>query len=409
MNVAGTRPDSHERIAARIGSLAQIGGTGRGITRLAYTNLERRAHELFAAWVDEAGGRVEVDPAGNTVGVLDEGEPYFLVGSHLDTVVGGGAFDGAAGVVGALEAATLLGNKLEHGLRVVAFAGEEGARFGRPNLGSAAAAGLLDDDVADGLHDSEGVSLADAAAMVGLAPHETEPWVDGGIKCFFEIHIEQGRQLELGSARIGLVDAVAGNARLRFRLVGRADHSGATPMELRADALAGASEIVLAAEALEREYRSTVATVGRIEVLPNNVTTVPGEVTVWVDVRDVDADQQRRAARRICERVTEIAERRSLRLAHEVLSTLPPVVLAAWPRALARSECHERRIPFRVMSSGAGHDAAIVARRASAALVFVPCRGGVSHSPAESADPHDIASAAELVACVIQRIDRLRL
>jgi allantoate deiminase len=401
--------DAPGRIAERLGRLAELSAGGEGVTRLAYTALERRAHELMAEWIDDLGGRVETDAAGNTVGVFNDGEPYFLVGSHLDTVVHGGAFDGAAGVVGALEVAAQLRDGLEHGLRIVAFAAEEGARFGRPNIGSSAAAGFLDATAAADLVDSDGISLADAAAAVELAPHVGEPWIDSRVACFFEIHIEQGRQLELGAAQIGLVDAIAGSLRMRFRLVGRADHSGATPMELRADALAGASEIILGAERVAREYRATVATVGRLEVRPNNVTTVAGEVTAWIDVRDVDADQQRRTAQLIADLAHETAEQRELRLTLDIISVLPPVVLAAWPRALARAECELRALPCRVMPSGAGHDAAIVARRAPAALYFVPCRDGVSHSPAERADPRDIAAAVDLLVAVVRRADRLSL
>jgi allantoate deiminase len=199
-----------DRIGARISQLAEVGGLAGGITRLAYSEEERHAHELFARWGEEAGKPVEVDEAGNSVIVWNPGSPYFLLGSHLDTVPAGGAYDGAAGVVAALETASLLEGRITRGLRIVAFAGEEGARFGRPSLGSASAAGLLRPQDASRLRDLEGMTLAEAAGRLGFAPGSGSPWIGTDVVCFFEVHIEQGRRLEGGAFTLGLVD---GNAR----------------------------------------------------------------------------------------------------------------------------------------------------------------------------------------------------
>ena len=390
------------RLGARMEAMAEVGADPEGgISRLAYTDLERAAHEQFVAWATEDGAHCETDAAGNTVAVYRDGYPYFLVGSHLDTVVRGGAFDGAAGVIGAMESARLASAQIDHGIRVVAFAGEEGARFGRPNLGAAAAAGLMTEEAFGRLRDAHGITLAAAAAELGFDPLATPHWINEEIMCFFELHIEQGRQLEAGSARIGLVDAIAGSVRLRFEISGRSDHSGATPMRMRSDALAAASELILAAEAAGRRYRSTVATVGRIEVHPNNVTTVPGEVRLWLDIRDVDADLQRQAASTIFRRAREIGEAREVGIVGEVISDQAPVVLEAWPRMIAHRECDQRGLTYRVLPSGAGHDAAVVARRAPATMFFIPCVGGVSHSPREHASVEDIATAAELIGAVL--------
>ncbi|MDO8210158.1 Zn-dependent hydrolase [Conexibacter sp. CPCC 206217] len=396
-----------ERIDGRLSRLARIGAQASGgVTRLAYSTLERDAHELFAAWAAEEGWDVEVDAAGNSVAVARPGAPYVLLGSHLDTVSDGGAYDGAAGVVAGLEAARIVAATVACGVRVVAFAAEEGARFGRPTLGSAAAAGLLP-TTARTLADGDGETLAEAAAALGLDPWAARPWLDERVACFLEVHIEQGRQLEGGAARIGLVDAIAGSVRARLTLSGRADHSGATPMELRADALAAAAEIVLAVEAAGQRYRSTVATVGRLEVDPGSVTTVPGTARLWIDVRDVDPEVQRTTARELLARAEEIARARGILLRSELLSELAPVVLEAWPRALAHEESIRLGLPYRVLSSGAGHDAAIVARRAPSAMLFVPCADGISHSPRERASAADIACAALLAAAAMHRTDAL--
>jgi hydantoinase/carbamoylase family amidase len=395
------------RVRARLAELARIGGdSDGGVTRLAYTAVEREAHERFRAWADESGAKCHVDAAGNSVAVFAAGTPYFLIGSHLDTVLHGGRYDGAAGVVAAFEVADGVG-ALQCGVRVVAFAAEEGARFGRPTIGSSLAAGVVDARVLGKLRDSNGVTPLAAAAAVGLDLAEAPSWLNDDVACYFELHIEQGRQLESGAARIGLVDAIAGSVRILFDCTGRADHSGATPMRMRADALTAASELVLAVEQAGRRHRSTVATVGRMDVRPNSVTTIPGQVALSVDLRDVDPDVQRRAARHVLEAAAEIAARRSLRIAPDVLSAQPPIVLPSWPRAILYEECRARGLAFRVLSSGAGHDAAVVAQRAPAAMVFIPCVEGVSHSPREQASPDDIALASELLCSGLRRTDEL--
>jgi hydantoinase/carbamoylase family amidase len=400
------------RVRERLAEMARIGGEpGGGVTRLAYTPQEREAHELFRAWAEDDGARVDIDSAGNSVAVYGEGTPYFLVGSHLDTVPHGGRFDGAAGVVAALEVASraAIGAEagLRHGIRAVAFAAEEGARFGHPTLGSSLATGLLDEIALGKLRDAEGTSVPAAAAGVGLDPSVTSVWVGPDVACYYEVHIEQGRRLEAGAARIGLVDAIAGSVRIRFEIGGRADHSGATPMRMRADALAAASELVLAVETTGRRYRSTVATVGRLQIEPNSVTTIAGRVALWVDLRDVDPDVQRHAGRRVLDAADEIAERRDLRIAADVLSEQPPIVLPAWPRAVLYEECQARAVAYRVLPSGAGHDAAVIARRAPSSMLFIPCVEGISHSPRELASPEDVALAVEILSATLVRTDAL--
>jgi hydantoinase/carbamoylase family amidase len=394
-------------VRGRLAALGQIGAEAAGgVTRLAYTELERDAHRLFSAWASEAGARCHVDHAGNSVAVFREGSPYFLLGSHLDTVLHGGRFDGAAGVVAALEVAEALPG-VSLGLRAVAFAGEEGARFGRPTLGSSIAAGQLSGEALGQLHDADGTTLLSAAAEIGLDPGAASAWLGPEVACYFELHIEQGRLLESGAARIGPVDAIAGSVRLRFELSGRADHSGATPMRMRADALAAASELVLAIEEVGRRNRSTVATVGRIQVSPNSVTTVAGRVVLWVDLRDVDPDLQRRAAHLVLDASEQIAARRHVRIVPEVLSEQPPIVLSAWPREILCEECRASGLAYRVLSSGAGHDAAVVARLAPAAMLFIPCFEGISHSPRERASAEDIALAVDVLRSGLRRIDGL--
>jgi allantoate deiminase len=402
--VAGADHAVVERMRQRLEELTRIGAQREGgVSRLAYGPEEREAHELLARWAREDGAETEVDAAGNTIVTHRPGTPYFLIGSHLDSVVQGGDYDGTIGVISGLEIARQVRDRVEHGVRVVAFAGEEGARFGQATIGSSFAAGLLDEDACVELRDGAGVALGDAAREQG----RVTPWLGPDVACFFEIHIEQGRRLESGAVRIGLVDTIAGAVRLRFDIRGRADHSGATPMRMREDALAAASEIVLVAERVARAHGSTVATVGRLNVTPNNLTTVPAGVALWMDIRDVDADLQRTATDEILAGADEIGRRRPVRIAVESLSTRAPVVLHAWPRAIARDACAKAGVAYDVLPSGAGHDAAIAALRAPVLMVFIPCVDGISHSPMEKASVDDAALAVRLVCDVLVEADGL--
>jgi allantoate deiminase len=246
---------------------------------------------------------------------------------------------------------------------------------------------------------------------VGLDPGQldTVRWESGRVAAFLEMHIEQARVLEAEGRAIGLVDIVSGSTRLRMEVRGRAEHSGGTPMEIRRDALVTASEIVLAVEGLatDSRHRGTRATVGRLQVHPNSTTTVPGRVVFTVDVRDVDTDRQRAAALEIAERARWICERRGANLDVELMADTSPAVLPIWLRGVISQACQELGISFRTMSSGAGHDAAIVSREVPAGLVFIPCRQGLSHVPEEWASVADIARGTELLYHVVLKLDRL--
>lgn len=395
-------------LRSRIAQLELVGAdTNGGCTRLAYTAEERAAHDLVGSWAVEQGAAINVDAAGNSVFVFDDREPYLMVGSHLDTVRQGGSYDGTAGVLVGLAAARDF-QPAHHGFRVVAFAGEEGARFGRPNLGSALVGGYLTSTDAKRLSDADGVSLLAAAASLGFDLRRAERWLDQRVAGFIECHIEQGRVLEASGTSIGLVDAIAGSIRMRVDFTGVAAHSGATPMNLRHDALLAAAETIIAVEQAATIGRNTVATVGKIEALPNSITTIPGHVQISVDIRDVDPETQRRCARLVVEQIEEIAASRGVAADIEVISSQAPVMLSAWVRNALRTACEGDGVRYRVLPSGAGHDAAIAARRTDAAMVFVPCRDGISHSPAEQASEEDLALAAQVIVSALRRMDRLR-
>jgi allantoate deiminase len=393
------------RLEERFAALAQLSAEGPGVTRLAYTELERQAHAQFRAWAETAGARVEDDAAGNTWAVIRDGEPYFLVGSHLDSVPHGGRYDGTVGVLVGLEVASLLPADFDVGVRVVAFAAEEGARFGKPNIGSALATDRLPVSALTEVRDADGVSVEEAASAVGLDPRATVAWAASpAVAAFIEVHIEQGRVLEHETSRLGVVDAVAGSARVRFAIAGRAEHSGTTPMSLRSDALAAAAELVLAAESIGRGSPGGVCTIGQIDVDPNSVTSIPGAVTGVADIRDVDPEDQHAAVGAFTSALQEICERRGVTHTVEVVSEHDPVVLSSWPRLALAAACAERGVSYRTMSSGAGHDAAIMARNVPAAMLFIPCRDGLSHTPDEACSVEDVALAGTVCADALVRL-----
>jgi hydantoinase/carbamoylase family amidase len=364
-------------------------------------------------WGFETG----TDAVGNTFADLagDADGPALVVGSHLDSVPRGGNYDGAAGVAAAVEAGRLVAEAggLRRPLRAVVFAGEEGARFGAPCIGSRVATGVFTAHTLHDLRDTAGRSVAECALEVGLCPDDAEEAVlpAGSVGLFLELHIEQGRVLEERRRPLGLVHTIGGSTRMELTFHGQQDHSGATPMRLRQDALAGASEFVLEVERLATVHPTTVGTVGRLQVGSGtgSLTTVPGRVTLGVDVRDTDPERQRELADASLEAARRIAARRRLGLSAELLSDQSPVVLHSTVQDVLAEAARALGIPFATMASGASHDAAHVARIAPTGMLFVPCRGGVSHAPDEWADPADIARGASVLVEALQEFQHREL
>ena len=385
-----------------------------GITRLGYTERERTAHHIVAQWWSEIGAHVTVDAAGNTIGELPGRRPRapaIGMGSHLDSVVNGGRFDGVVGVVAATEVLRIAVARggFQHPLRCVAFAAEEGARFGQACLGSRMVTGLTVRSDLDRVLDRDGRSVADAMRSVGLDPDGVERarWNPEDWLAFFEMHVEQGSVLEREKAEIGLVDLVSGSTRLELRIAGRSSHSGGTPMRARSDALTAAAEVVLVAEsiALDPRHRGTRVTVGRLDIEPGEITTIPGRARIYVDVRDVDSDRQRQTANLITQRARSICDRRGTAFAAEVLADTSPVVLPAWLRDVAAEACNRVGASYRVLDSGASHDAQIVNRIVPACIVFVPSRAGLSHVPEEWTSVADIARGIDVCARTLAVLD----
>jgi allantoate deiminase len=403
-----------ERLWAMLLELAALSEPGEGVSRLAYTPLEREAHALFADWMTSAGCTVRTDPAGNTVATRPgrTAGPAVGTGSHLDSVYHGGRFDGIAGAVAAAEVARLLhdaGVVTDAPVRFVAFAGEEGARFGQACIGSKLAAGLSSRAELDLRRDRDGVSIAAAMRAVGLDPDlaATSGWDPAEWTAFVELHVEQGSVLEDAGLDVGVVDLISGSTRLELVVEGRPSHTGGTPMRGRADALTAAAEAVLVAErvALDPRHRGLRATVGRLTVEPGSITTIPGSVTFSLDVRDVDADRQRAVAAEIVEEIRTVCARRGTRLATRLLADTSAVVLPNWVRQEVAATARDLDLPYRVLTSGASHDSQMVNRVTPTAMIFVPSKGGLSHVPDEWTDPGSLAVGTDLLLASLLRLD----
>jgi allantoate deiminase len=399
-----------------LSAIGTIGGSPDGaVSRIAFTSEERGAHDLVGRWLSDLGLKVHVDAVGNTIGELrgtDPAAPAIGIGSHLDSVPSGGRFDGVVGVVSAVEIVRLLASRdhrLRHSLRVVAFAAEEGARFGEACIGSKVVAGVLSARDLDRIHDRQALTLRQALSDVGFDPDAltSARWDPDEWAAFLELHTEQGSRLDRTGVGVGVVDMVSGSTRLMVTVNGRADHSGGTPMHERADALAATAEAIVAIESLIQgpQHHGTRVTVGMVEVEPNSITTIPGRVRFSIDVRDVDHDRQRATAVAAVELAQTICERRGTALHVDPLADTASAVLSTWIRALAAEACTDLDLPYRVMSSGASHDSQVVNLVMPAAIVFVPSRDGLSHVPQEWTSSADIATGVEVLYATLLKVD----
>ena len=396
------------RLAERSASLAAIGGTGSAVTRLGLSTEEQAARELVGGWLVACGAALHRDPAANLLARLGPsgGAPAVLIGSHLDTVPDGGRFDGALGVVCAVEAIEALcdaGLTFRRAVEVVAWADEEGARFGIGLFGSAAAFGCLPPGAAERT-DVNGVSIARALQALGERGDPTAARFMAPAGAYLELHIEQGPRLERAGQAVGLVSEIVGIFHGRVRVEGRGDHAGTTSMETRRDALAGAAAMVLAVEAAGRARPGVVATVGELAVTPGAKNVVPSAATFSLDLRSGDAAHLEELIHAIRDAIRVIALERGLRAGVDVLSTVPVTPLDASLRDLLRRAALAEGLAAPVLQSGAGHDA-LNAQRAGvpSAMLFVRSTGG-SHTPREDCLVADAAVGALVLARALREL-----
>jgi hydantoinase/carbamoylase family amidase len=399
--------DSTAIIHERLAELAKLGAEADGINRPLFTAPEHAARARVAAWASAAGFALEQDRAGNLFARLagETDGPPVQCGSHLDTVKGGGAYDGAYGVVGGLAALELIARRDQRprrALEVVAWAGEEGSRFPLGTLGSSVYAGITPYDHVAALVADDGETFAEALrGRNGLLPNIPVREGFPAPHAYFELHIEQGPVLEAAGVRLGIVTAIAGQRRLLVTINGTAGHAGTIPMAQRADALCAASELVLAVEAAARAQVDTVGTVGRLTVEPNGQNVVPGRVVFRVDARSVDDARIIAVEDELRAKAAGVAAARGVEIVVELLEVRAAVPMDAALRETVAAAALRYEPRAFALPSGAGHDAMCVARVAPAAMLFVPSIGGRSHVGDERTAPADLELGVEAFASAL--------
>ncbi|MDD2877470.1 MAG: Zn-dependent hydrolase [Acidiphilium sp.] len=394
-------------------AMAAFGATPKGgVNRVTLTEVDRQGRAQFSEWCAQAGLTLRRDTMGNMFARRagrDNTRPPVLFGSHLDSQPTGGKFDGALGVIAGLEVMRTLddlGIVTEAPLELINWTDEEGSRFGRAMMGSAVWSGVHPEATIKSLRDAEGISVAEALATIGAAG--TEPAARYPADAYFELHIEQGPILEREEKTIGIVTGAQGQIWFDATLLGRDSHAGTTPPDARRDALAGAAEIILLVESIMREQgESGRGTVGRLTVHPNSPNVVPGEIRFGAEFRHPDDAVIEAIATRFPREATAVAIARGLDLA-----ITPVFRVAATPFdpaciALVRDACDRLGYPARKMVSGAGHDAVHVANVVPTAMIFTPCKDGLSHNEAESiTDAEAEAGTQVLLDVVLARANR---
>lgn len=372
-----------------------------GVTTRTFLSAPMRdVHAHLTAWMTRCGMTAGIDHAGNLRGVYSGSSshaPRLYIGSHLDTVAHAGAFDGVLGVVLAVALVDLLaGRRLPFAIEIVGFSEEEGVRFGVPFIGSRALAGTVDEAL---LHrrDARGRTVSDVIRDFGLDPSCIgESRVNEEAIGYLEFHIEQGPLLDELGLPLGIVDRIVGQSRLAVVFTGSANHAGTTPMHARRDALAAAAEWIVAIEAIANERSGLVATVGRIEAIPGAANVIAGQCEASLDVRHPEDDVRAAAVTRMLERARQIASRRRLDVRWDVWLDQPSTAMSSGLIATLEHAVMRTGLPVHHMSSGAGHDAMVMAARMPAAMLFLRSPNGISHHPDETVLEDDVSAALKV-------------
>ena len=413
MNAESAGPQNSslgDEIVGRINELAAISETPGHLARIFLTKEHRAAADLILSWMQSAGMRAHLDAIGNVCGRYEgerPGLPCLMLGSHYDTVRDAGKWDGPLGLISAIACVADLnrrGRRLPFAVEVTGFADEEGVRFASTLLGSRAVAGTFDESVL-GSKDSAGISMRDALSQFGLdADHiGAAARTRGELLAYIELHIEQGPVLEAQNLPVGVVTAIAGATRLAVSLSGVAGHAGTVPMGLRRDALAGSAECIIAIEQFCRtDEGGVVGTVGYIHAMPGATNVIPGQVSFSVDIRAPTDAHRKPAVADIVRQIENIAKRRNLALQLDLTHENRTVPCAPWLKSqVAQAIANEGYRVFE-LPSGAGHDGMAMIDIADVAMLFVRCRGGISHHPDEHVDVADAEAGARVLLRVIE-------
>ena len=402
-----------DRLVNDFEAMSQFTAPGEGINRLAFTDADWAGRQYIIDRMIDAGLTVETDGFGNVIGYKlgkNPELPVVMVGSHTDSVPNGGNYDGVVGVLSAIEVIRSMiddGYEHDHTIAVVSFMCEESGRFGDATLGSKAMRGELRLQDLHRLVDKQGISLYEALKGRNLNPDEIKQVeYKRPVKSFTEIHIEQGKVLEHEAKPIGVVTGIAAPERFYVTIRGNADHSGATPMNLRHDALCGASKIILGIEeiAAMQEEPPVVGTVGIVEVTPGAMNVIPGEVKLGVDIRSISEVARNSVVTLVKEFIDVTTDKRGLSYTIEPIAQDHPV--AMHPAMIREIEAvvTSLGVEYMALPSGAGHEAMHWADDVPTGMIFIPCLNGISHNPAEFAEMDDIVMGAQVLDNVLRKL-----
>jgi allantoate deiminase len=397
-------------IVDRIHQLAAVSEARDKLTRIFLTPEHRAAAELIMNWMVEAGMSAHLDAIGNVCGRYEgerAGLPCLMLGSHYDTVRDAGKWDGPLGVITAISCVADLNKqnrRLPFAIEVIGFADEEGVRFASTLLGSRAVAGTFNEHVLTS-KDANGISIREALVQFGLDPDHigAAARARNELLAYVELHIEQGPVLETKDLPVGVVSAIAGATRLAAKLSGMAGHAGTVPMALRRDALAGAAECIAAIEQLcFEDDGGLVGTVGYIHASPGATNVIPGQAHFTIDMRAPTDLRRNRSVAEMVRRIEAIAKRRNLQLQLDVTHENRTVPCAPWLKAQVAEAVSAEGYPVFELPSGAGHDGMAMVDIADVAMIFVRCRGGISHHPDEHVEPADADAGARVLLRLIE-------
>lgn len=395
-----------ERVIRDIENLASFNSTpGKGITRISFSEEDKKAREYIKMQMKKAGLETHEDGYGSLFGRLDGPNPelpVLMIGSHYDTVINGGPFDGVIGIIAGIEIARVLQEndyKLNYPLEIAAFSDEEGIRFGKGMSNSRALTGDVEEDELDKRIDATGRSLREAMTEFGIELDlESAKRKPGSIKSFLELHIEQGPILSNNKKQIGLVETILGYNILEVKIRGRSGHAGTTSMDIRNDALVVASRFILSVNDIVRGVgQGSVGTVGKVEIRPNSSNVIPEFVKLTLDLR---ADKQatlNKINHLIEEELESIGNDKGIEVEMKRILSLPPVSMDKSNLETLIEKSKELGIDYEIMNSGAAHDSMIMSRIGPSSLIFVPSVDGLSHHPEEWTEYEDIVKGIELV------------
>ena len=404
-----------KRFEANFNAISEFGALkGGGLTRLAFSKEDLEARKFLINLIEKNGFKLKIDNVGNIYAIYDDGceadtKPV-CVGSHIDSVPNGGFYDGTLGVMAGLEALTAIkeaGIKLKRPLWLINFSCEESSRFKTATIGSKIISGKLGEQRLHELKDEDGISLFEAMSAAGFKPQNLDEAIlkENSLHAYLELHIEQGPVLERSVISVGVVSGIAAPIRFEITIQGKADHSGATPMNMRSDALLAASHIIIAANKFAKNKKTAVATVGYVHAKPGVLNVVPGEARLGVDLRDIDKASLEELNLELRNFVGELS--RELKFSYEIreLSNDEPVKLSEHAINLLEDEAAKLGVETLTLPSGAGHDAMNLTKLASSVgMLFIPCVDGISHNTKEAINFKDAVAATKILTNALIRL-----